>query len=335
VEEREQRLVALQAQSKHEVEAANAPAQVAMKERDDLKAELERGERERLNLTHDIGHGIMRKYGLEICRQCYRESAANIGFENVRRLVRQRIYVLFWRSNEVLRCLLLFASFSFLSVFMNCAPLFRARLFSTDNKHASSLFPSAVGVNCALLQILRKSSLSRDGHRRSRWPNVCCRLGRHLQERDATSTGVGDEGWGEKGDLKYMPESFKELPIPRVHVGVELLKAGAQHFFCFADFSQSNLKHGHKQAAHYNSNNSNPSNSSKTPHASPRESRTRSNSCSLFSLRSCPHSLALSFSPYMLSSGSSRLQQLSGLQKIQVQVGGGEGGAAVVPRNRH
>ena len=121
VEEREQRLVALQAQSKHEVEAANAPAQVAMKERDDLKAELERGERERLNLTHDIGHGIMRKYGLEICRQCYRESAANIGFENVRRLVRQRIYVLFWRSNEVLRCLLLFASFSFLSVFMNCA----------------------------------------------------------------------------------------------------------------------------------------------------------------------------------------------------------------------
>jgi hypothetical protein len=123
----------------------------------------------------------MRKYGLEICRQWYRESAANIGFEKVRRLMRQRIYVLFWRSNAALRCLLLFASFSFLSVFMNCAPLFRARLFNTDNNHASSLFPSALGVNCVLLQILRKSSLSRDGHRRSRWPNVCCRLGRHLR----------------------------------------------------------------------------------------------------------------------------------------------------------
>ncbi len=53
VEEREQRLVALQSQSKHEVETANALAQVAMKERDDLKAKLERVERERLNLTHD------------------------------------------------------------------------------------------------------------------------------------------------------------------------------------------------------------------------------------------------------------------------------------------
>jgi hypothetical protein len=55
---------------------------------------------------------------------------------------------------------------------------------------------------------------------------------------------------GGGGDFKYIPESFKELPIPRVHVRVQLPKAGAQHFFCFADFSQSNLKHGHKQAAH-------------------------------------------------------------------------------------
>ena len=113
------------------------------------------------------------------------------------------------------------------------------------------------------------------------------------------------------GLVKHIPESFKELPIPRVHVGVQLLKAGAQHFFCFADFSQSNLKHGHKQAAHYNSNNnssnSNPSISPKIPHASPKKSLTRSNSCSLFPLRSCPPSLALSFSPYMPSSGSSRL----------------------------
>lgn len=29
------------------------------------------------------GHGIIRKYGLDICRQCFRERAANIGFEKV------------------------------------------------------------------------------------------------------------------------------------------------------------------------------------------------------------------------------------------------------------
>lgn len=30
------------------------------------------------------GHGIIRKYGLNICRQCFREKAADIGFVKVR-----------------------------------------------------------------------------------------------------------------------------------------------------------------------------------------------------------------------------------------------------------
>jgi hypothetical protein len=53
VEEREQRLMAIQAQAKHDIETASTLAQSALKERDDLKAKLERVERERLNLTHD------------------------------------------------------------------------------------------------------------------------------------------------------------------------------------------------------------------------------------------------------------------------------------------
>ena len=53
VEEREQRLVAIQAQAKHDVETATTLAQGALKDRDDLRAKLERVERERANLAHD------------------------------------------------------------------------------------------------------------------------------------------------------------------------------------------------------------------------------------------------------------------------------------------
>lgn len=53
VEEREQRLIAIQAQAKHDVETASTLAQAALKDRDDLRAKLERVERERANLAHD------------------------------------------------------------------------------------------------------------------------------------------------------------------------------------------------------------------------------------------------------------------------------------------
>lgn len=37
--------------------------------------------------------------------------------------------------------------------------------------------------------------------------------------------------------------------IPRDRVRVQLPEVGAQHFFCFADLSRPNLKHGHKKAS--------------------------------------------------------------------------------------
>jgi hypothetical protein len=53
VEEREQRLLAIQAQAKHDIETSNALAAAATKDRDELRAKLERVERERANLAHD------------------------------------------------------------------------------------------------------------------------------------------------------------------------------------------------------------------------------------------------------------------------------------------
>ena len=56
VEEREQRLVAIQTQAKHDIETASKLAQEAIKDRDELKAKLERMERQNLNLQHDKAH---------------------------------------------------------------------------------------------------------------------------------------------------------------------------------------------------------------------------------------------------------------------------------------
>lgn len=33
-------------------------------------------------------HGLIRKYGLNICRQCFREYAADIGFKKVRQFIK-------------------------------------------------------------------------------------------------------------------------------------------------------------------------------------------------------------------------------------------------------
>jgi hypothetical protein len=53
VEEREQRLIAIQTQAKHDIETSGKLAQEAIKDRDELKAKLERMERQNLNLQHD------------------------------------------------------------------------------------------------------------------------------------------------------------------------------------------------------------------------------------------------------------------------------------------
>ena len=39
-------------------------------------------------------HGLIRKYGLNICRQCFRERAKDIGFQKVRTRVRARLCVI-------------------------------------------------------------------------------------------------------------------------------------------------------------------------------------------------------------------------------------------------
>jgi hypothetical protein len=53
VEEREQRLIAIQTQAKHDIETASKLAQEAIKDRDELKAKVERLERQNMNVQHD------------------------------------------------------------------------------------------------------------------------------------------------------------------------------------------------------------------------------------------------------------------------------------------
>ncbi|MGH0185575.1 UNVERIFIED_CONTAM: hypothetical protein FKN15_018421 [Acipenser sinensis] len=43
-------------------------------------------------------HGLIRKYGLNMCRQCFRQYAKDIGFVKVREILEEKIDTLFCRG---------------------------------------------------------------------------------------------------------------------------------------------------------------------------------------------------------------------------------------------